>query len=90
LNRDLAAAYIMKKINELQESREKYESKEALQYLERHLLIRAIDKNWQNHLTEMDELRRAVGLRTYAQKDPLNEYKAEAYRTFSEFNASVT
>jgi preprotein translocase subunit SecA len=84
LNRDLAAAYIMKKINELQESREKYESKEALQYLERHLLIRAIDRNWQNHLTEMDELRRAVGLRTYAQKDPLNEYKTEAYRTFSE------
>ena len=84
LNRDLAAAYIMKKINELQESREKYESKEALHYLERHLLIRAIDKNWQNHLTDMDELRRAVGLRGYAQKDPLNEYKTEAYRTFSE------
>lgn len=84
LNRDLAAAYIMKKINELQESREKYESKEALHYLERHLLIRAIDKNWQNHLTDMDELRRAVGLRGYAQKDPLNEYKTEAYRTFSD------
>lgn len=84
LNRDLAAAFVMKKINELQESREKYESKEALQYLERHLLIRAIDKNWQNHLTEMDELRRAVGLRGYAQKDPLNEYKTEAYRAFSE------
>ena len=84
LNRDLAVAYLMKKINELQESREKYESKEALQYLERHLLIRAIDKNWQNHLTEMDELRRAVGLRGYAQKDPLNEYKTEAYRAFSD------
>ena len=84
LNRDLAAAYVMKKINELQESREKYESKEALHYLERHLLIRAIDKNWQNHLTEMDELRRAVGLRGYAQKDPLNEYKTEAYRAFSD------
>jgi hypothetical protein len=37
LNRDLAVAYIMKKINELQESREKYESKEALQYLEERI-----------------------------------------------------
>jgi preprotein translocase subunit SecA len=53
-----------------------------LQYLERHLLLRSIDRNWQNHLTEMEELRRAVNLRGYAQKDPLNEYKTEAYRAF--------
>ena len=55
-----------------------------LNYLERHLLLRSIDRNWQNHLTEMEELRRAVNLRGYAQKDPLNEYKTEAYRAFVE------
>jgi preprotein translocase subunit SecA len=84
LNRDLAVALVMKKITELQASREQHESKEVLQHLERHILLRAIDRHWQNHLTEMEELRRAVGLRGYAQKDPLNEYKSEAYKAFEQ------
>ena len=84
LNRDLAVALVMKKITELQTSREQHESKEILQHLERHILLRAIDRHWQNHLTEMEELRRAVGLRGYAQKDPLNEYKTEAYKAFEQ------
>ena len=54
------------------------------EYIERHVLLQAVDRNWQNHLTDMDELRRAVNLRSYAQKDPLNEYKSEAYRAFAE------
>ncbi len=84
LNRDLATAFVMKKISELHASREKHESKEVVQHIEKHILIRSIDRNWQNHLTEMDELRRAVSLRGYAQKDPLNEYKSEAYRAFEQ------
>ena len=82
LNHDLATACVIKKVAELQKSRETSESPEMLNYLERHLLLRSIDRNWQNHLTEMEELRRAVNLRGYAQKDPLNEYKTEAYRAF--------
>jgi len=82
LNHDLATACVTKKVAELQQSREATESPEMLNYLERHLLLRSIDRNWQNHLTEMEELRRAVNLRGYAQKDPLNEYKTEAYRAF--------
>ena len=82
LNHDLATACVTKKVAELQKSREASESPEMLNYLERHLLLRSIDRNWQNHLTEMEELRRAVNLRGYAQKDPLNEYKTEAYRAF--------
>ena len=84
LNHDLATACVIKKVAELQKSRESNESPEMLNYLERHLLLRSIDRNWQNHLTEMEELRRAVNLRGYAQKDPLNEYKTEAYRAFVE------
>ena len=53
-----------------------------LRYLERHVVLRAVDRNWQNHLTEMEDLRRGVSLRSYAQKDPLNEYKSEAYKAF--------
>ena len=70
------------RVRALQVGREQHESPEILQYLERSVLLRAIDRNWQNHLTEMEDLRRGVGLRTYAQKDPLNEYKAEAFKAF--------
>ena len=77
-----ATEFALKKVADLQNSREAHEDKAILEYLERHILLRAIDRNWQNHLTEMDELRRGVGLRGYAQKDPLNEYKAEAFKAF--------
>ena len=40
--------------------------------------------HWQNHLTEMEDLRRSVGLRGYGQKDPLNEYKGEAFKYFEQ------
>jgi preprotein translocase subunit SecA len=70
------------RVRALQASREGHESPEVLQYLERNVLLRAIDRNWQNQLTEMEDLRRGVSLRSYAQKDPLNEYKAEAFKAF--------
>ncbi|MDR3143528.1 MAG: preprotein translocase subunit SecA [Puniceicoccales bacterium] len=57
-------------------------SPEALPLLEQHVLLQSIDHHWQNHLTEMEELRRSVMLRGYGQKDPLNEYKNEAYHFF--------
>ncbi|MDR2377153.1 MAG: preprotein translocase subunit SecA, partial [Puniceicoccales bacterium] len=57
-------------------------SPEALPFLEQHVLLQSIDYHWQNHLTEMEELRRSVMLRGYGQKDPLSEYKNEAYHFF--------
>jgi hypothetical protein len=62
---------------------------EALGSLERYVVINAIDHHWQEHLTEMEELRRSIGLRSYGQKDPLVEYKGEAYRFFEELMTNV-
>jgi len=70
------------RVRALQSGREEHESAEVLKYLERNVLLRAVDRNWQNQLTEMEDLRRGVSLRSYAQKDPLNEYKAEAFKAF--------
>jgi preprotein translocase subunit SecA len=50
----------------------------------RKVVVNAVDVHWQDHLTEMEELRRSVGLRGYGQKDPLSEYKNEAFRAFEE------
>lgn len=50
--------------------------------IEQYVILHAIDTNWQDHLTEIEELRRSIGLRGYGQKDPLNEYKHEAFSFF--------
>ena len=57
--------------------------------LERYIVIRSLDRRWQDHLTEMEELRRSVNLRSYGQKDPLSEYKSEAYAFFEELMTNV-
>src|SRR6187399_1810629 len=53
--------------------------------VERMVLIRTIDSLWVEHLTELDDMRRGIGLRGYAQQDPLNEFRREAYQMYEEF-----
>jgi len=53
------------------------------------ILLQAIDTKWKEHLQRIDHLREGIGLRGYAQKDPLIEYKKEAFITFSEMNQLV-
>jgi preprotein translocase subunit SecA len=55
---------------------------ENLRQLERQVMLRVIDTRWMNHLLEMDYLREGIGLRAMGQRDPLVEYKAEAYEMF--------
>ncbi|MBO5668707.1 MAG: preprotein translocase subunit SecA [Lentisphaeria bacterium] len=55
---------------------------EQLAYLQRHTVLEAIDRLWQEHLYSMDQLRSSMSLRVYAQKDPLVEYKNEAFGIF--------
>jgi len=73
---------VVEEIRALYKIREEIEDPESLKAIERFVLMRALDKNWQDHLTEMEDLRRSIGLRGYGQKDPLNEYKGEAYKCF--------
>ncbi|HBA36737.1 TPA: preprotein translocase subunit SecA [Candidatus Falkowbacteria bacterium] len=54
--------------------------------VERGLLIRSLDEMWVEHLETVDYLRRGIGLRGYGQRDPLVEYKKEAYRLYQELN----
>lgn len=55
----------------------------------RSLLIKCIDRNWQDHLLSIDHLRTEVGMRTLAQKDPLLEFKHEAFALFDEFSKTI-
>jgi preprotein translocase subunit SecA len=66
-----------------------FENPEALKEVERFTILSAIDKLWQEHLYEMDSLRYSIGLRGYGQRDPLVEYKAEAFKIFDELMVNV-
>ena len=57
--------------------------------IEKSVLLRSIDTLWIEHLETMDHLRRGIGLRGYGQRDPLVEYKKEAFRMYSELNALI-
>jgi len=80
---------ILDRVKQAYSVKESVEIPEALGSLERYVVINAIDHHWQEHLTEMEELRRSIGLRSYGQKDPLVEYKGEAYRYFEELMNNV-
>ncbi len=55
---------------------------ERMRQVEKAVLIEAIDHGWREHLTTLDHLRSVIGLRGYAQRDPLNEFKSEAFELF--------
>jgi preprotein translocase subunit SecA len=84
-----ALALVIERVKKSYAIKESVEVPEALGALERYVVINAIDHHWQEHLTEMEELRRSIGLRSYGQKDPLQEYKGEAYRFFEELMNNV-
>ncbi len=70
--------------HEVFDGREKQVGSEIEREIEKLVMISVIDTLWVNHLDDVDELREGVGLRGYAGKDPLVEYKAEAFKLFEE------
>jgi preprotein translocase subunit SecA len=57
--------------------------------IERFVLLRTIDSLWVEHLTELDDMRRGIGLRGYAQQDPLNEFRKEAFQLYEELGGFI-
>ena len=55
---------------------------DVMRVAEKSLLLQVLDQQWKEHLLSLDQLRQGIGLRAYAQKDPLNEYKREAFHMF--------
>ncbi|MFN7903134.1 MAG: preprotein translocase subunit SecA, partial [bacterium] len=54
-----------------------------MRQIEKSLLLQIFDQSWKEHLLSLDHLRQGIGLRAYGQRDPLNEYKSEAFRLFN-------
>jgi preprotein translocase subunit SecA len=61
----------------------------VMRMAEKSLLLQILDHSWKEHLLQLDHLRQGIGLRAYAQRDPLNEYKREAFEMFEEMLGRV-
>jgi len=81
--------FITDSIRKAYEVKISFENPEHLAKVEQLVILSAIDKLWQEHLYEMDSLRYSIGLRGYGQRDPLIEYKAEAYKIFDELMVNI-
>jgi len=81
--------FVCKSVRDAYEMKVSFENPEALRAVERFTILSAIDKLWQEHLYNMDGLRNTIGLRAYGQRDPLIEYKAEAFKMFEELMVSI-
>ena len=80
---------ILDKALEYYNKKEEIIPEELLRKLEKFVVLRTIDEKWRNHLLGMDQLREGIGLRAFGQKNPLIEYKAEAYNFFQDLMASL-
>ncbi|MEQ3710006.1 preprotein translocase subunit SecA, partial [Tateyamaria sp.] len=73
---------LMKATDELMAKKAAAFGEENMRNIEKQLLLQAIDTKWRDHLLTLEHLRSVVGFRSYAQRDPLNEYKNEAFQLF--------
>ena len=60
-----------------------------MQTIEKQIMLQVVDQNWKEHLLQLDQLKQGIGLRAYAQRDPLNEYKSEAFNLFQEMLENI-
>jgi preprotein translocase subunit SecA len=87
-NREAVAAHLHELVEEKLAAKEA-EFGEEWSTIERFVLLRSIDTLWVEHLTELDDMRRGIGLRGYAQQDPLNEFRKEAFSLFEELSGFI-
>ncbi len=80
---------VFKRVQRAYELKVSLENPEAVPLMERQIVLQAIDNHWQEYLRAMDGLRQGVGLRAYGQRDPLVEYKREAFTMFEHLMSDI-
>lgn len=80
---------LLDEIKRAYETKEQEIGAETFRYLEKMILLQVVDMQWKDHLLSMDHLKEGVGLRGYGQRDPLVEYKKEAFEIFADLSDRV-
>ncbi len=88
-NAEENSEWLVKEVKDAYQLKTEHEEAELLDHLERHIILTGIDRLWQEHLYNMDGLRESVSLRAQGQKDPLVEYKVEAYALFQKLMDNI-
>ena len=89
LNHDELADALVEAIKNRYAEKEKQFGSELLRWLERRIILDVVDTQWKDHLLSLDHLREGIGLRGYGQKDPLVEFKKEAFVLFEDMMARI-
>jgi preprotein translocase subunit SecA len=89
MDREFLAAQLKEDAHNAYDRREEELGADALRELERQVLLAVIDRKWREHLYEMDYLQEGVGLRAYAQRDPVVEYQREGFEMFSQMMEGI-
>jgi len=89
LDPDFMLEQLREDVHRAYDAREEQLGAEALRELERQVLLAVIDRKWREHLYEMDYLQEGVGLRAYAQRDPLVEYQREGFDMFAQMMEGI-
>jgi preprotein translocase subunit SecA len=89
LNSELIKQRIVDRLIQEYQQRNANLAESVVQHLEKVVMLQQLDQHWKEHLGMMDYLRQSVGLRGYAQKDPKQEYKREAFNLFQEMLARL-
>ncbi|SHG53905.1 protein translocase subunit secA [Thermosyntropha lipolytica DSM 11003] len=82
-------SFLAEKTKDFYEQREQEIGSENMREIEKWIMLRIIDEKWMDHIDAMDQLRSGIGLRAYGHKDPLIEYKFEAYEAFQDMVFSI-
>lgn len=89
MSREEIGRKLMDIAHETYEAREKSIGSSMMRELEKAIMLKVVDSKWMEHLDDMDMLKEGIGLRSYGQRNPIVEYKVEAFNIFSEMQQSM-
>ncbi len=89
LDKDEIRELFLEESEKIYAQREELFGSEVMREIERAVMLQVVDSKWMDHLDAMDQLREGIGLRAYGQKDPLVEYKFEAFDMFNNMISSI-
>ena len=87
---DLLKGTLISEVKNTYEKKESEIGSDIIRYLERVVMLQVIDAQWKDHLLGMDHLKEGIGLRGYGQRDPLVEYKKEAFDIFADMTSRIS
>jgi preprotein translocase subunit SecA len=90
MNLDALREALLSEMKAAYQAREAEIGSEIIRYLEKVVMLQVIDTQWKDHLLGMDHLKEGIGLRGYGQKDPLVEYKKEAFDVFADMTSRLS